>query len=185
MGCNYLSLSLIPASSTHPHIVMFCWGEVPAYFTHTHQGYFTGTGQSYACHNSSETNPEGYIYRIRYVHKWQTVYVLTRGLFWCLFPKMPSNEGNKHQNNTQWRHKHVMRVHMLFYFLHDIYWIHKCWFKNDDLHISSPCLTPLVYILLMTSQWPNNCDTITWKVISILFTAILMTDCVRRENTTV
>ena len=38
--------------------------------------------------------------RIIYVHVWQTVSALTRGLFWCLFPKLRSNKGNKHQNNT-------------------------------------------------------------------------------------
>ena len=40
-------------------------------------------------------------YRIIYVLEWQIAYALTRGLFWCLFPKLHSNEGNKHQNNTQ------------------------------------------------------------------------------------
>ena len=30
---------------------------------------------------------------------WPTVYVLTRVLFWCLFPELRSNEENKHQNN--------------------------------------------------------------------------------------
>ena len=34
-----------------------------------------------------------------YVLKWRTVYALTRLLFWCLFPELRSNEGNKHQNN--------------------------------------------------------------------------------------
>ena len=40
-------------------------------------------------------------YRIMYVLAWRTVYALTRGLFWCLFPELRSNEGNKHQNNTR------------------------------------------------------------------------------------
>ena len=39
--------------------------------------------------------------RIMYVLAWRTVYALTRGLFWCLFPELRSNEGNKHQNNTR------------------------------------------------------------------------------------
>ena len=40
------------------------------------------------------------IYRIMYVLAWRTVYALTIVLFWCLFPVLRSNEGNKHQNNT-------------------------------------------------------------------------------------
>ena len=34
-----------------------------------------------------------------YVLSWQTVSALTGELFWCLFPELRSNEGNKHQNN--------------------------------------------------------------------------------------
>ena len=51
--------------------------------------------------------------------------------------------------------------------------------KNDNLHTSAPCLTRLVYVLLMTSQfdwlfvddvtqWLDICDAITWKRISNL-----------------
>ena len=35
---------------------------------------------------------------IMYGLEWWTVYVLTRGLFWCSFPEF-QNKGNKHQNN--------------------------------------------------------------------------------------
>ena len=35
-----------------------------------------------------------------YVRKWETVYALLRGLFWCLFPELHSNEGSKHKNST-------------------------------------------------------------------------------------
>ena len=45
--------------------------------------------------------------------------------------------------------------------------------KNDDLYTSSPCLILRFLFcwwrhnrLPMTSQWPDNCDAITWKVIS-------------------
>ena len=38
--------------------------------------------------------------------------------------------------------------------------------KTDDVHTSNPCLIRSVYILVMTSQWPNICDAITWIVIS-------------------
>ena len=34
-----------------------------------------------------------------YVFSWQTVSVLTRVLFWFLFPSLLRNSGNKHQNN--------------------------------------------------------------------------------------
>ena len=37
--------------------------------------------------------------KIMYVLSWQTVYALTRVLFWCLFPSLLHNSGNKHQNN--------------------------------------------------------------------------------------
>ena len=37
---------------------------------------------------------------IMYVLLWQTVYALTRVLFWCLFPSLLCNSWNKHQNNT-------------------------------------------------------------------------------------
>ena len=34
-----------------------------------------------------------------YVLSWRTVSVLTWALFWCLFPSLLRNSGNKHQNN--------------------------------------------------------------------------------------
>ena len=37
--------------------------------------------------------------KIMYVLLWRTVYALTRVLFWCLFPSLLRNSGNKHQNN--------------------------------------------------------------------------------------
>ena len=37
--------------------------------------------------------------KIIYVLLWRTVYALTRVLFWCLFPSLLRNSGNKHQNN--------------------------------------------------------------------------------------
>ena len=42
-----------------------------------------------------------YIYRMMYVLEWRTVSALTRVLFWCLFPSLLRNLGNKHQNNTR------------------------------------------------------------------------------------
>ena len=41
--------------------------------------------------------------------------------FWCLFPELRSNEGNKHQLTLEWAQKQfITRAHTLFYFLHDI-----------------------------------------------------------------
>ena len=37
--------------------------------------------------------------KIMYVLLWQTVYALTRVLFWCLFLSLLCKSGNKHQNN--------------------------------------------------------------------------------------
>ena len=37
--------------------------------------------------------------KIMYALLWRTVYALTRVLFWCLFPSLLRNSGNKHQNN--------------------------------------------------------------------------------------
>ena len=37
--------------------------------------------------------------KIMYVLLWRTVCALTRVLFWCLFPELLRNSGNKHQNN--------------------------------------------------------------------------------------
>ena len=91
-------------------------------------------------------------YRIMYVLAWQTVYALTRGLFWCLFPELRSNEGNKYQNNTRvstWtvRHKSTYIILSLTWHNESINYA-----KNKDLGTSSPCLTRSLYVLLMTSQ---------------------------------
>ena len=39
------------------------------------------------------------------VLSWQTVSALTRVLFWCLFPSLLRNSGNKHQNNPASRER--------------------------------------------------------------------------------
>ena len=101
-----------------------------------------------------------------YVLTWRTFYVLTRGLFWCLFPELCSNEGNKHQNNTRVSAAHkqfVTRVHTLFYFLHDITnpWITL---KQGSSLRSSVCLTRLLYVLLMTPQSMEDDVTMTTQL---------------------
>ena len=37
--------------------------------------------------------------KLMYVLLWRTVYALAWVLFWCLFPSLLRNSGNKHQNN--------------------------------------------------------------------------------------
>ena len=47
---------------------------------------------------------------IIYVLLWRTDYALTRVLFWCLFPSLLRNSGNKHQNNplvSAWTFRHA------------------------------------------------------------------------------
>ena len=91
----------------------------------------------------------------------RTVSALMRGLFWCLFPELRSNEGNKHQNNIRVSTEtvcHESTYIILFLTRHIEFIIDD---KNDDLYTSSPCLTRSVFVLLMTSQSIANDVTIT------------------------
>ena len=77
-----------------------------------------------------------------YVLEWRIVSALTRVLFWCLFPELPSNEGNKHQNNTRVstetvRHESTCIILFLAWHNDD-----KNDNKNDDLHTSTIILAP-------------------------------------------
>ena len=111
--------------------------------------------------------------RIMYVLEWRTVSALARGLFWCLFPELRSNEGNTHQNNTRVSAetvRHESTYIILFLTRHNEF-INDG--KNVDLYTSSPCFTRSFSFcwwrhnrLAMTSQWPDNCDANTWQVIS-------------------
>ena len=92
------------------------------------------------------------IYRMMYVLEWRTVYALTKWLFWCLFPELRSNEGNKHQNNTRVSTQTVhykSTYHILFLTWYDGSMNDN---KNNYLHTSSLSLTRLVYVLLMMSK---------------------------------
>ena len=121
------------------------------------------------------------IYKICICSSERTVYALTIWLFWCLFPELRSNEGNKHQNNTRVSAKtvrHESTYIILFLIWHNEYIDDD---KNDDLHTSSPCFTRRVYFLLMTSQsiaddvimnrqlWRDNMKLISnsWPVVSL------------------
>ena len=115
-----------------------------------------------------------------YVLEWRTVSALTRELFWCLFPELRSNEGNKHQNNT-WVSAETVH-HKSTYINLFLTWHNESINddKNDNLYTYFPIFThrPRVSLawcsvcwwrhnrLLMTSQLPDNCDAVTWIVIS-------------------
>ena len=108
-----------------------------------------------------------------YALEWWTVSALTRGLFWCLFPELRSNSGNKHQNNTLVSAETV--GHSSTYIISFLIWHNESINddKNDDF-CDRPCVSHAQFsfcwwhhnLLLMTSQWPDNCDAITWIVIS-------------------
>ena len=113
------------------------------------------------------------IKRIMYVLEWRIVSALTRGVFWCLFPELRSNEGNKYQNNTRVSAetvRHESTYIILFLTRHKVS-------INDDkttivTHRPHASLAGFSFCwwrhnrLLMTSQWPDSCDAITWTVIS-------------------
>ena len=108
-----------------------------------------------------------------YVLDWWTVSALTRGLLLCLFPELRSNEGNKYKNNPRVGAetvRHESAYIILFLTRHSVLINDD---KKDDIYTSSPCFARSVSFcwcrhnqLLMTSQWPDNCDAITWIVIS-------------------
>ena len=56
-----------------------------------------------------------------YVLEWRIVSALTRGLLWCLFPDLRSNEGNEYQNKT-WVSAETVRHEgtYIISFLHEI-----------------------------------------------------------------
>ena len=96
-----------------------------------------------------------------YALECRTVSALTRGSFWCLFPELRRNEGNKHQNNTRMSAetvRHESTCIILFLTQHNG---DKNDDKNDDLHTSTPRFTRWIYIMLMTSQSIVDDVTIT------------------------
>ena len=105
-----------------------------------------------------------------HVLEWRTVAVLVRGLFWCLFPKLRSNEGNKHHTRVSIETvRHESTYIILFLTRHNepisddktLIFTHRprvslarfsfCWWRHHRLP--------------MTSPWPDNCDVIPWIVI--------------------
>ena len=99
-----------------------------------------------------------------YVLEWWTVSALTGVLFWCLFPELQSNKGDKDQNNTPVstetvRYKSTYIILFLTGHNESIYDN-----KNDDLYASSLCHTCSVFVLLMTSQSIADDVTMTWQL---------------------
>ena len=95
------------------------------------------------------------------------------GYFGVYFPSCAATREINTKITLEWACKQfVTRVHTLLYFLHDItntwttiktkIFTHRprgslaqstfCWWRHNRV--------------LMTSQWPDNCDAITWIVIS-------------------
>ena len=98
---------------------------------------------------------------IMYVLEWRTVSALQRGLFLCLFPNLRSNEGHNHKNNTRMGAETVLdeSTYIILFLTRHNGSIDDD--QNDDLYISSPCLTRSVFVLLMTSQSIVDDATIT------------------------
>ena len=72
--------------------------------------------------------------KIMYVLSWQTVSVLTQVLFWCLFPSLLRNWGNKHQNNPLVSTETFchLSTYIILYLLMTAAWQHQaapcqCW----------------------------------------------------------
>ena len=68
---------------------------------------------------------------IMYVLSWQTVFALTWVLFWCLFPLLLRNLGNKHQNNPLISTETVRHssAYIILYSLRG----HFCIYSTDNL----------------------------------------------------
>ena len=95
------------------------------------------------------------------------------GYFGVYFPSCEATREINIKITLVWVQKQLdTRIHTLFYFLHDInnpYMMIKTTIFTHRPHVSLTlfsfcwwCHNPL----LMTSQWPDNCDAITWIVIS-------------------
>ena len=129
-----------------------------------------------------------------YVLVWRTVYALTRGLFWCLFPEFRGNEGNKHQNNTRVS-AYTVRHKSTHYFISYTTWRNHKWrSKRGYSHIipvSHSLALRYVDDVTIDRRWRNNDQTIVtrtrdnWyltRYMSILFTAIFTAGRVRKSG---
>ena len=99
-----------------------------------------------------------------YVLSWRTVSALTRELFWCLFPELQSNAGNKHQINARVSAETVRheRTYIILFVTRHNKSINVD--KNEDLYASSMCHIYIVFIMVMTSQSIADDATMTWPL---------------------
>ena len=108
-----------------------------------------------------------------YVLEWRIVSAPTIGLFWCLFPELRSNEGNKYQNNTWVSAETVLHesTYIILFLTRHNKSINE--YKTTSCtHRSCVSLARFSFCwwshnrLLMRSQWPDDCDAIAWIMIS-------------------
>ena len=92
-------------------------------------------------------------------------------VFLVFISRVAKQRGNYYQNNTRVSAETVRHesTYIIWFLTRHNESIND--FENDELYTSSPCLTRSVFVLmtsrlLMTSQWPDNYDAITWIVIS-------------------
>ena len=84
--------------------------------------------------------------------------------YFCVLPELLPREINT-KITFEWAHKQfITKLHTLFYFLHG-----KTMIFTHRPRVSFARLTLCCWRhnrLLMTPQWPGNCDAITWIMIS-------------------
>ena len=108
------------------------------------------------------------------------------GYFSVYFPSCEATREINTKITLEWAQKQfITRIHTSFHFLHDI--MNHKWDKTTIFSHRPRVLLPWFSFcwwchnrLLMMSQWPDNCDVITWIMISILFTAIFTAGRLRR-----
>ena len=95
------------------------------------------------------------------------------GYFGVYFPSCEATRGINTKITLEWAQKRfVTRVHTLFYFLHDKTNPYMTIRTTSFTYRPRVSLTRFSFcwlchnLLLMTSQWPDSCDAITWIVIS-------------------
>ena len=85
--------------------------------------------------------------KIMYVLSWRTVSVLTQVLFWCLFPSLLRNSGDKHQKNPlvgveTVRHSSTYIILYIFYtpiiepLFHVSHWYHNEYKGSEKVWVS-------------------------------------------------
>ena len=106
--------------------------------------------------------------KIMYVLSWRTVSALTRVLFWCLFPSLLRNSGNKHQNNSLVGAETVRHssTYIILYVYYCCLWTHwpsgneivmlKVWFSNSSYIGLSIYWVFFIVLMLILHWWHAN-----------------------------